>query len=92
MKIKTINVVVTQKYGNTEIHSYFIADNLPAETINQSVSEAYEKFRTCIGEAIKATGLLRDLTEKEMADVMEKEYWGSDIGLGVTVEIIRSEV
>ena len=92
MKIKTINVLVTQKYGNTEIHSYFIADNLPAETINQSVSEAYDKFRKCIEEAIKDTNLLRDLTEDEMARAMEQEYWETNIGPGFTVEIVRSEV
>lgn len=88
MKIKTINVLVIPEYGDTEIHSYFIADNLPANTINESVSEAFTKFRTSIEEVIEATGLLRDLTEVEMTEAMEKEYW--DSGMGTMVEIQRS--
>jgi hypothetical protein len=90
VKIKTINVIVSHNFGDTEIHAYFISDNLPAATINESVSEAYDKFRRSIEEGVKSSNLLRDLTEEEMAAAMENEYWESRFG--TVVELKRSEV
>jgi hypothetical protein len=89
VKIKTINVLIDSEYGDTEIHAYFISDNLPATKINESVSEAYTKFRTAVEEIIKLLGL-EDLSETEMAMAIENEFWDSHTG--VTVEIQRSEV
>ncbi len=87
MKIKTINVIVTYEYAQAEIHSYFIADNLPANTVNESVAEAVDKFRTCIEEVIETLSLKR-ISDMEMAEAMELEFWES--GTGIEVEIIRS--
>lgn len=88
MKIKTINVIIEKEYEPTEIHSYFIADNLPATKINESVSEAMEKFRTSIENIISEYGLDK-ITEEEMAEAMENEFWVFDEG---SVDIVRSEV
>jgi hypothetical protein len=90
MKIKTINVVVDSDYDATEIHSYFIADNLPAQTINQSVSEAMEKFKWCINEYTKINDM-DPLSESEMAEAMENEFWVDSRG-NFSVDIIRSEI
>ncbi len=87
MKIKTINVLVTYEYAQAEIHSYFIADNLPAKTVNESIAEAMDKFRTCIEEIIQTLNLKR-ISDMEMAEAMELEYWDSQTG--IEVEIIRS--
>ena len=82
MKIKTINVLVTPEYGDTEIHSY-LGDY---EHVNESMSEAMETFRKCIEEVINASGMLRQLTEEEMTEAMEKGYWNNGIGTMVELE------
>jgi len=91
VKIKTINVVITYDYCKTDIHSYFIADNLPANKVNESVREAMDKFRESIEAVVDALSLtLKPLNEEEMAYAMEREFW--DSRHGTVIEIIRSEV